>query len=296
MPPTERGPVASHVSSAREQLRQAFSDWPHAPDNWDRRPDLALDAPSDRQLDLLLQVLDLYRHRGVVDGVAGLVPPVACANRCVCWAGRPPGTYKDHPAISLPYIGPAYEPDGVALLGMNLNDAGGLLEEFQITALNLDDLAQGNRKSLGSVFAYHSAQSARAVIQSRAGVPVVDSVRPEELGDFVLATARVQSVKCGPADMRRTSPYPRMYKPCREMYLLDELDILQPGALLAFGVAVSGNVLRHLCRDTLIDEGDGVERGTITRDWGVIEVYRIYHPSMPRWSRSHNRLLELLRR
>jgi hypothetical protein len=296
MSSTEREPSASHASSAREELRRAFYDWPDAPDNWDQRPGFALDAPSDRQLDLLVQVLDLYRQRGVVESVTGLAPPVACANRCVCWAGRPPAAYKDHPAISLPYIGPAYEPRGVAMLGMNLREAGGLLEEFQISALNLKDLAKGNRRSLSSVFAYHSAQSARALIQSRAGVPVVDYVNPEELGDFVLATARLQSVKCGPADRRRTTPYPQMYKPCREMYLLDELDILQPGALLAFGVDVSGNVLWPLCRGTLIDKGGGVEQGTITRDWGVIDVYRIYHPSMPRWSRSHNRLLELLRR
>jgi hypothetical protein len=126
-------------------------------------------------------------------------------------------------------------------------------------------------------------------------MPVVDCESTEELRDFTLATARLQSVKCGPADTQRTKPYLQMYGPCREMYLLDELDILRPGALLAFGVDVSANVLHPLCAGTLTDEGWGVERGTLTRDWGVIDVYRIYHPSMPRWLHSHNRLLELLR-
>jgi hypothetical protein len=287
-------PTPGSANSARDELRQCFAEW--------SRSGVKLDQPRDRQLDLLVEVLLLYRRKGVVDGVTGLAPPVACANRRECWAGKKEFAKEGHPPIALPYIGPAYKPGGVAMLGMNLNDAGNLLGEFEITALNLQDLAKplakDERKSLGSMFAYRSARSARALIESRANVPVEDSGTAGELGEFVLATARLQSVKCGPRDKlaQQTSPYPCMYKYCRELYLLDELDILRPGALLAFGVAVSDQVLRHLCPDTLTTEGDGVVRGTLTRDWGVIDVYRIFHPSRPPWQRSHRRFVELLRR
>jgi hypothetical protein len=255
------------------------------------------------QVELLAALLELYRREGVVADNEDLPLCLHCGDRNACWTTPP---LEDGNGISFPYIGPDYCGGGVVIVGMNMNEAWRLPVEFGITEIAIERLENGWRtmppwtsvRGRGSPYHYRSTRSARAVLAAQGGEDKLDVTEPQQLVPTLLATARVQAVKCQPGDEhdgRNFAPYPEMYEPCRRRFLEAELGILRPGTILAFGGPVRGLVVHALC-DNLEDREDGLFIAELHREWGDARVYSLCHPSARggQWTRSHERLIEIL--
>jgi hypothetical protein len=264
------------------------------------------DIPSGEQLELLTELSSLYTQRGLL-AEDGSQPPLwrCCTNRSSCWRDnvdcRPPEA-DGRSGISLPYIGPSYRPGGVVVVGLNLRDAGGLLEEYAITCSfpgepsQLNELVRGRRKIHGSTFGYRTTRSAAAVLDAIDGDPVEDHENPVDLAPILKRIARLQYVKCSPDDGDRSSPTDAMTKNCPPLLLLDELSILRPTAILTFGDAFFDG-LEMLPGHRWENGTDWLAWGTITIGQHEAEVFSLYHPAAARgyWQYGQDDLVEMLR-
>jgi hypothetical protein len=259
--------------------------------------------PAGQQADLVLQIADLYERRGLLTEAAA-APPLwnCCSNAAACW-GRLPSTARVEPGgISLPWVGPDYRPGGVAVLGMNFHEASGLTMAFQLAAYELEHLPTGRRKMTydasgyrGSMFAYRSTRSAAVLLDVADGKPAADHLEPAELGPALSRLARVQAVKCAPANGRRSAPDPEMWANCPEMLLLAELEVVRPAFLIAFG----GDAGAALARIPGYQQEPGfgkVRHGTLNLGERSSDVFVLGHPTArePVWQTSHDDLLAAL--
>jgi hypothetical protein len=270
-----------------------FSGWEQVSPS-PRERHVPLEAPTERQLALLEQVVSLHQRNGVIAGMSPLSPPEHCVHGRECWHGCPRPEWQGD--VPLPWVGPTYTPGGVATIGLNLNDASGLLIEYEITERDFRSFRVGGSGASPrpSRFAQRSAYSARALLRT------IDDDRPGQgsgelsLSDALRATARLQLVKCSPAALDRSVPPRAMLANCPETFLFEELDILRPGIINGLGLQVrsaltrAGADLRH--------EGSGVWIGSLSRAWGMVSVYCTPHPAAhgSTWQRGHERLIAYL--
>lgn len=249
----------------------------------------------------------MYEEQGVMEGLvaAPLWPACECATSC--WQGIPsafrPGRGRAGAwdgAIPLPWVGQFYRRGGVVVLGVNLNNASGLLVEYDI-AINgpksqLEALRASKKKPHGSWWAYRSLRSARAVLCSLDGQPVRDEADPVAVADTLLRVSRLQAVKCSPQDGARSSRTANMDANCPPKFLQRELEILNPRAVVAFGNE-SWGALDSIGAMRITTGGPNVWRALLTQGDRTREVFWLPHPASngSLWEKSHNSLLASLR-
>jgi hypothetical protein len=278
-----------------DALRDVFADWPKVWPGY-----IALSPPTDAQLELLVPVVELHQDEGVLRGdLTWTSPRDSCPDGPLCWAGCPTSSYEHHGGAPLPYVGPAYRAGGVAVVGINTNDATDPLVEYDITERDIAAFRAGRTAgaSSRSKFAYYTARSAHALITARTGGTVTDEENPAALVDAVLATARFQSVKCSPLNEMRSQPTAPMATNCPPRFLQRELDLLKPRVLLAFGQPVRWALARIGAE--ISDERADLGVGTLARDWGTVEVYCLHHPAAHaphNWHASQEQLINRLAR
>jgi hypothetical protein len=260
-----------------------------------------VDIPRGPQLALLAELTELYEHEGLL----GREPrPLwdCCPNAGECWKRawqHRPRSGVDVGGISLPWVGPDYRRGGVVVVAINLRDASGLLVEYAITCATAGDsqitrLASGHRTAHHSRLAYGTARSAAAVLDSVTAREVSDSERPHELVEALTRTARLQAVKCSPADDARSTPTPAMRRHCPPLLLARELELLSPGCVLTFG-DLPWRAIRNVPGYEETDWADHVSIGVLRGAEREATVYSLAHPATGLWDRGHAQLLAHLR-
>ena len=140
--------------------------------------------------------------------------------------------------ITLPWIGPGYELGGVVVIAINLHNASGLLTEYSIACSSagtpeypsqIGSFEASRKRAHRSQFAYGSIRTAAMLLDNLDGDAIRDRSDPFDLITPINRIARLQAVKCAPADDRRGSPTTVMRQNCPPLLLRGELAILQPG-------------------------------------------------------------------
>ena len=259
----------------------------------------------DTRLDLLHAAAGLYEREGVlVNGVA-LPLWMECKSSDACWARVPdrwrPRTEDEQQqsgGMPLPWVGLNYDRGGVLTLGINLNDASGLDMELGLGEDQLRELKAGRKRIHGSMWAYRSARSVAAVMRWKAGRTDLDVTSPEEIAAALDASARLQTVKCSPRNDAYSRPTDAMRCNCPPRYLKQELAVLRPDTILAFGqppwdALDSIGVIREEYQD------DDYSRCLVRIDDLDCELIWLHHPAKPpgnMWARSYERMLADLAR
>jgi hypothetical protein len=259
---------------------------------------------SASQTKLALRFAALYERHGLIrDAIA---PPLwgFCPNGADCWRAA----WKDRPTegpedggISLPWIGPEYEPGGVVVLGINFNDANGLTRAYEIAPADADEMAAGWRRVTygietyrGSDFPYRSTRSAALLIDHLAGRSIVDRESPEDVAPFIRQIIRMQAIKCSPRSDDASKPTNEMWANCPPLLLADELRVAEPGAIIGFGADVRW-VLGRLAGYELRANRGVVQCGALRVAQRATPVYLIAHPRSSQWPSAHAALASLLR-
>ena len=256
---------------------------------WDNAPSASVDIrsvleraglpTSTAQIRLLDRFRDYYASRGVLP--KGKNPPLwrCCERRDICWAGVPDEWKRPETGgITLPWVGPRYDKTRVAVLADNLRNAGGLFVEQQVVSEVRAGFGDGQRRVHNSVFAYRSTAAAAALIANAAGEAVPeDKPDPRKLIPALDAYARLQVVKCSPADGALSTPPPAMQRESPDRYLADELRLAAPLNLLVLGRVARDAVARVLGVEW--DWTPGLARGAITVERRQCDVYCVAHPA-----------------
>ncbi len=106
-------------------------------------------------------------------------------------------------------------------------------------------------------------------------------------------SARLQAVKCSPADGNRSTPTPAMVANCPHLLLSEEIKVLSPGAIVGFGLPVY-EAFKGLGPPAIQDGDDYLAWGEIATERRRTKVFWLYHPAGPYWARSHSALLDHL--
>lgn len=207
--------------------------------------------------------------------------------------------------ITLPWIGPDYEPGGVVVIAINLHNASGLLTEYAIVCSSagtpenpsqIGSFELGRKHAHRSPFAYRSVRTAAMLLDVLDGATVRDRQDPLELTAPINRIARLQAVKCAPDDGQRGSPTDTMRRKCPPLLLESELAILEPSVILTVGkpaqqaIAQLPGYRRARTRGSVI-------RATIAISRETLSVYSIAHPTSPAaWQTDHAALKRHLRR
>lgn len=281
-------------------VRRSLKDW--------------VEQPSEPQLELLASLSEVYERNGVLKGTSASALYDCCPDAGECWAGaehrvsrnaRLEGGGEDG-SIFWPFVGRGYRPGGVCVVGWNINHDGeewyGLQEEFVIADYDRARLGGGWRANeWRSMFAYRSLSAGIAVADSLDGADPVDELAPESLAEGMQRLSRLQSVKCVPRG-DRSNPEPAMTDLCPRRYLVEELAILRPAALVILGE----NALNGACNALEADKADswitwdpqfdqGYARGTQESADGDLTIFGLWHPSYGKWPSCHERLIADLR-
>jgi hypothetical protein len=257
---------------------------------------------TDGQNAFVQRLLDFYVERGLI--VNDEAPPLrdCCANGAFCWRSGNPDDYSG--GLSLPWIGPDYRPGGVVILGMNFNDAYGLAEAFAEALWELRALGDGHKRMTydapgyrGSDFAYRSTRSAGILIDVLHGSDVTEDEPPaDEMVAVLKRLVRLQAVKCSPPTKPTGAPWPEMWERCPPMLLADEISLIRPGFIAAFGQPVRWALERIGAQ--IADEDSDLGVGTLAHSSGTAEVYCLHHPAAHAphdWQASHASLAKHLR-
>lgn len=252
-------------------------------------------------------LLDLYRERNFVtkDGHPQYLP-VVCEHRTACWTDAqdrlPRATCAGE--ISPPWVGPRYDEGRVLVVLGNLNGYGGCdfgpdakVGMRLLGAAARSGLGDGNLRLFGGegyagTFvwsqAVHYAAAWLDVLGALAvGDPSEGRFSPEVLAETMDLIAITQHVKCSP-EGDRSAPTAGMWAHCGPHVLADEIEILQPRAIIVLGTGDSWYAFKQHVAPT--DRGS-VWRGagkpwfehslrTTARGRGV-EVLVATHPAAP---------------
>lgn len=205
-----------------------------------------------------------------------------------------------------PFIGRAYRPGGVCIVGWNLHHNGeewyGLGEEFVIAEHNRGHLGAGFREDKwGSRFAYRSLAAGLAVADSLDGATPIAAPAPEIVAAGMERLARLQTVKCAPLG-DTSNPEPEMTSRCPRRFLVEELALLRPRALVIFGTPALNAAVDAIEADhaAWIDWDPkfetGYARGTMLTEDGDLTVFGLRHPRSGDWPRSQEQLVNDLHR
>jgi hypothetical protein len=269
------------------------------------------EMPSRSSTDLLVRISEIYAGQDLLGRRSA--PPLheRCPDAAACWheidpAARPLegnnlGFGGDRAgAIAWPWIGRRYQHGGVVLVGLNLRlewTESTVAIEYLIAEGDRAQFQAGRRQSdYRSNFPYRSMCAAAAIIASReGGVPVL-APSPQSLEAVMDQVARAQLVKCNPnSDVAfRGAPSAQMCRRCPQRFLFQELNVLQPGALVIFGQDAF---------DAMSDHG-GVRwrrnsgyfcRGTFEFADAAPELFWLPYTSGSTWSRGYPTLIRSLR-
>jgi len=242
-----------------------------------------------RRVQLLAQLSSVYEAEGVLSSESAPALHRACADASACWKGieeresRSAQTLwegDEDGSIFWPWVGDRYQEGGVCLIGMNINHHGdwwSITDEYAIVAEQVKYLAQGNYQIKGSKFAYRSGATAMAVQASLDRLEPTEAPHPTEVPAALERFARLQLVKCSPLG-ERSKPTQEMCVRCPPRFLARELEILQPGVIIAFGVDA---------RQTLGSLGDIVWNAPVEGYWrgslrtgrsDPVDVFAVPHP------------------
>ena len=228
---------------------------------------------------LIDRLCDAYAEHGVFDGDMARPLDCDCPAAQACWAGVPDAArpLRDRSTISVPWLGPEYHPGGIAALGINQNDYGGLGALWWIRRGANERLRSGKRKNFdigaGSYLALMHA--------SRAGLPLESEVTPSKAADAWDASAFLETIKCAPR-WAASKPTGAMWENCPDRYLVDELRLIAPSVLLVIGRTV-GPVVARLLEVTTTERQTEFWRGGGTIDGKAVDVFCCDHPSQRRW-------------
>lgn len=275
-----------------------------------RRADLA-EAPSSSRDEMLLRLSETYAAQGVFGNRSAPALHLLCPDAKACWENVPDdarpargenyGFARDQAgSIVWPWIGRNYRRGGVVVAGLNLRTdwtESTVALEYWIADNDRKQFTVGRRRSArGSCFAYRSMSAAAAIIGSRDGESLSGNPRPEVLAEVMDQIARVQLVKCTPSMtvVRRGTPSAEMCNRCPDRFLLSELRVLAPGALVMFGHDAfrAMNHRPEVCWRSLLDH---FGRGNLELPGRVTELFWLPHPSGAQWTNGYDSLLRSLR-
>jgi hypothetical protein len=199
--------------------------------------------------DLARGVLDVLLERGLalVDGDA---PPVGrhafehCVHAANCWRGSedrvwPADCPRGH--VSLPWIGSRYRRGGIAVIGINMNDHGGLAAQDGLVRGAVAELrADRKRVCFGNAdwstpFYYGVAVYARIALAS-----LDPTLRDLPAPDVFESIALTNTIACSPRRLKekrddRSRPTTAMWRHCPQHILRPVLDVLEPSIALVLG-------------------------------------------------------------
>ena len=232
------------------------------------------------------RLLDLYHGQGLLPGGDAESLRKCCPHAAECWRGAPDPNDPENAGVSLPWIGSAYFDSRVALVGMNLDNFGGLTAHYKICRLHIEALEQGQRGKDGRAFARWAMLYLRPILASLDNQPPPSSleVENEALADLWQRCAFLEAVKCAPGS-ERSNPTEAMFSNCPPFLLREELEILMPRVVLIFG-RTPGQT-RDSIRRWAIPDGSGYGRlkgQHLERDLGEVagekvELISVNHPS-----------------
>jgi hypothetical protein len=244
-----------------------------------RGPDVG--AP-ERSVCVVGQLCSLYAAHGLFDGDRALPLDCDCPAAAACWSGlgaleRPP---RAEAPISVPWIGPGYAAGGVVAVAINFNSYGGLGGQWWIRRGAIDALRAGHRKR----FDYRTGTYLALIHACLAGQQLDAEPATATVADAWEASAFVEAIKCSP---RRTSSRPTeaMWRNCPPRYLVDELELLAPGAILLVGQDTMGAVAGLLSAE-LVEDQPRVWRGRSELSGRPVELVGCNHPSFGHWRTS----------
>ena len=261
-------------------------------------------VPSGTQRDLVLRFAGLYEKRGFIVGEETRSLRLCCPNGVECWGSagdRRRNANKG--SITLPWVGPAYQPGGVLVLGMNFNEAEGIAMSFRLANWECQAFAEGKKQMdyasegyRGTNFAYRSTRSAGLVVDFADGAAIRDRREPAALVEILNRIVRLQTVKCSPHNEAWSSPTRAMWARCPPMLIADELSVARPRHVIAFGVEVR-HALTRLPTFHVRARTQRLHVGTLEIPSGEVEVYMLDHPrALAYWPASHASLKRYLRR
>jgi hypothetical protein len=234
--------------------------------------DVGAAEPRVRHVD---RFCELYTRHGLFDGDHALPLDCDCPAADECWAGVPAPHHppRDQATVSVPWIGPGYRRGGVAALGINFHDYGGLGAQWWIRRGSNDRLRQGKRK----LFDYRAGSYLALAHASLDGEALEEAPDPRRVADAWDRSAFLEAVKCAP-HKGVSEPTDAMRRNCPARYLVDELPLLEPGVLVVVGRWV-GDALAELVAVERTEQRPGLWRGAGALGGRGVEILCCNHPS-----------------
>jgi len=266
---------------------------------------------------VLAKLTTIYEQNDVIVDGAPLALHRCCPSASECWAGEQDRVPRVFPAcnnsatekpgesssIFWPWVGEQYRPGGVCLVSLNLNNAKAsgrdwwtIGVEYAIAEHAFDAFEHGKRSSQKSPFAYRVMATAQAVLASRDGVDPVEEPAPQEAAVAYERVARIQAIKCSPAD-DYSRPSPAMRVNCPGRFARRELDVLAPGVIVAFGV-VARATIGLLGVTTWEEDREHFHRGKLAVADAEVDAFALAHPTDrrgPMWKAGQAELVSSLR-
>lgn len=181
------------------------------------------------------RVAEFYAARGLLEDAGSRPLDTACVCGPDCWRGYPKAKVPppEEAGISLPWVGRSYGSHRVVIVAINLVGFGGLWANWEIKDGELRGLSEGRKRINRSSFAYAIGSYAHAAIRGGEGRPLEDGdlPAPQQGADALEGCAFLQAVKCAPW-WERSIPTETMTHNCPREYLLEELQLLEPAALM----------------------------------------------------------------
>lgn len=239
MPSPTKQPVGGEKRPRTvRELQERFSEYSFASEA----------IPVASQAKTLLRLLDVYEQAGLLPDERPTSLCSICRNKTACWSTAKRNEWRqprrsdaeddENGCVPLPWVGPRYRRGGVVVLGINPNihrrDYSDVLIEHSNTWCQyIANFRRGKRSVGGSRFGFAAMRSAAALLDALDG-PRPRLREPEELVETMLRTARLQAIKCMPK-RPSSKPYADMWRHCPQMLLMEELNVLKPGVVLALG-------------------------------------------------------------
>lgn len=234
---------------------------------------------SDEQLRLLDRFRD--RYGAYLPGGENEMLWACCEDAKECWRGKEYArdTSRRRGGITLPWVGSGYEEQRVALLALNLRQAGGLVDELQLVGDTRRAFESNRERVHDSLFPYRSAAMIWAVLRAldREEVPT-SPPQPRDLVSPLMQSARIQLVKCSPFDGGSSVPSSKMFHNCSDRFLRSDLEMLSPRVLLTVDTDVRGNAWRLLGIKWAAREVPGLSWGHFELAGDEVTVFCAYHP------------------
>jgi hypothetical protein len=227
------------------------------------------------------RIIDLYRAEGLLPDGYDEALFCCCPHRDRCWKGAPRPEKEQDAGVAFPWIGTRYFDSRVVVLGLNLNNFGGLDGNFLMCLGHVEAMREGKPGKAGRQFARGAMKYLRVILASLDGedLPAANAdIANQDLAALWERCAFLERVKCAPGNARAT-PTEAMIWECPLFLAAKELEILAPRVILHLGRS-------NLRREWLVQE-DGygqeriphMERDKATIGGRSVELISVNHPS-----------------